>query len=202
MPRVAAGLGPARWNGADFGRFADTHHAAARGARILLLNGGSDRVAWPPTFRPQFARSDRPRPVDDRILSTRKINGAHQGPDLPTGAEIVSPRDELVQIRDGIRQLQGPCDYKDRGRRDRDRCAAVQYPGPKVQEQIAAQAAEKAADGRGPPRRVGPRESTRRHRAQIHRVDTAALMAHLFAPPISSATTVNLNVIALDGGAS
>ena len=46
--------------------------------------------------------------LEDPDLSTRKIMAHVKGPDLPTGAEIVSPREELVQMYDTrFRQLQG-----------------------------------------------------------------------------------------------
>jgi len=41
--------------------------------------------------------------LDDPDLSTRKIMASIKGPDLPTGGEIVSPRDELVRMYETVR---------------------------------------------------------------------------------------------------
>src|SRR5258708_24487720 len=68
----------------------------------LLLNGGwgiAGRMA--PAIPPHNLREVVKACVallDDPDLSTRKIMAHIKGPDLPTGAEIVSTRDELVQM--------------------------------------------------------------------------------------------------------
>ena len=130
----------------------------------LLLNGGSGIAVGMATDIPPHNLREVVNAcvalLDDPELSTRKIMAHIKGPDLPTGAEIVSPRDELVQMYEQrVRQLQGTRHLRNRGRRDRDRCAAL--PGVRQQGARAdrrANAAEEAADGRGSARRVGPRE--------------------------------------------
>src|SRR3979490_1820024 len=68
----------------------------------LLLNGGSGIAAVISTDIPPHNLREVVNScvalLDDPDLSTRKIMAHVKGPDLPTGAEIVSPRDELVQM--------------------------------------------------------------------------------------------------------
>ncbi len=75
-----------------------------------------------------------------------------RGPDLPTGAEIISPRAELKEFYDnGVGSFQRPRDLRDRG----DGSIIItalpyQVSATRVLEQIAEQMrAEETADGRG-----------------------------------------------------
>jgi len=91
----------ARWTGApNFDGSLDEPHAAGAGAN-LLLNGGSGHCGGMATDIPPHNLREVVKAcvalLDDPELSTRKIMAHIKGPDLPTGAEIVSPRDELVQ---------------------------------------------------------------------------------------------------------
>jgi len=141
--------------------------------------------------------------LDDPDLSTRKIMASIKGPDLPTGGEIVSPREDLVQMYET-----GSGSFKARATYDIEDGQIVidalpfQVSGAKVQEQIAAQMQQKKlpmvedlrdeSDHENPTRLVIVPKS--------NRVDTAALMAHLFATTdLERNYRVNLNVIALDG---
>jgi topoisomerase-4 subunit A len=125
------------------------------------------------------------------------------GPDLPTGAEIVSPRDELVQMYNT-----GSGSFKARATYEIEEGEIVidalpfQVSGSKVLEQIAAQMQQKKlpmvedlrdeSDHENPTRLVLVPKS--------NRVDIPALMAHLFATTdLERNYRVNLNVIALDG---
>ena len=116
---------------------------------------------------------DDPRRVAGRTLQAR------QGPDFPTGAEIVTPKSELRAM------------YKTRQRHASARARVFemedgeivitalpyQVSGAKVLEQIAgADAREEAADGRGPARRVRPRapDAPRDHAALESRRRRAA----------------------------
>ncbi len=102
-------------------------------------------------------------PLDDPEISVRKLCQHIKGPDFPDRR-----RDHLAAqragelLRVGKRQL--PCArlVRDRGRRDRHHRAAL--PGVGHEDAGAdrrADAGEEAADGRGHPRRVRPRESRR-----------------------------------------
>jgi topoisomerase-4 subunit A len=173
----------------------------------LLLNGGSGIAVGMATDIPPHNLREVVKAcialLDDPDLSTRKIMASIKGPDLPTGGEIVSPREDLVQMYET-----GSGSFKARATYDIEDGQIVidalpfQVSGAKVQEQIAAQMQQKKlpmvedlrdeSDHENPTRLVIVPKS--------NRVDTAALMAHLFATTdLERNYRVNLNVIALDG---
>jgi len=178
-----------------------------RGCRIFCSTAGPEsRWVWPPTSRRTICARVIKACVallDDPDLSTRKIMAHIKGPDLPTGAEIVSPRDELVQMYDtGTGSFKARATYKIEDGEIVIDALPFQVSGAKVQEQIAAQMQQKKlpmvedlrdeSDHENPTRLVIVPKS--------NRVDTAALMAHLFATTdLERNYRVNLNVIALDG---
>jgi topoisomerase IV subunit A len=173
----------------------------------LLLNGGSGIAVGMATDIPPHNLREVVHAcvalLDDPELSTRKIMTYIKGPDLPTGAEIVSPRADLVQIYES-----GTGSFKARATYDVEDGEIVidalpfQVSGSKVLEQIGAQMQQKKlpmvddirdeSDHENPTRLVVVPKS--------NRVDTTALMAHLFATTdLERNYRVNLNVIALDG---
>jgi topoisomerase-4 subunit A len=126
-----------------------------------------------------------------------------QGPDFPTGAEIVTPRAELVEVyRSGHGSVRLRACYEvERG----DIIITAlphQTSGSKVLEQIAAQMMAKKlpmvedlrdeSDHENPTRLVIlPRSN---------RINTDALMAHLFATTdLERTVRINLNMIGLNG---
>jgi topoisomerase-4 subunit A len=126
-----------------------------------------------------------------------------QGPDFPTGAEIISPREELARI-----YATGNGTFRARARYEMDdgEIVVVELPyqvsGSKVLEQIAAQMRAKklpmVEDLRD--------ESDHEHPTRLvitprsNRVDVEQVMAHLFATTdLERSYRVNLNVIARDG---
>ncbi len=126
-----------------------------------------------------------------------------QGPDFPTGAEIISPREELAKI-----YATGNGTFRARARYEMDdgEIVVVELPyqvsGSKVLEQIAAQMRAKklpmVEDLRD--------ESDHEHPTRLvitprsNRVDVEQVMAHLFATTdLERSYRVNLNVIARDG---
>ncbi len=126
-----------------------------------------------------------------------------QGPDFPTGAEIISPREELAKIYET-----GNGTFRARARYDVEDGEIVinelpyQVSGAKVLEQIAAQMRAKklpmVEDLRD--------ESDHEHPTRLvitprsNRVDVEQVMAHLFATTdLERSYRVNLNVIARDG---
>src|SRR3984957_14720319 len=173
----------------------------------LLLNGGSGIAVGMATDIPPHNLREVVNAcvalLDDPELTTRKIMAHIKGPDLPTGAEIVSPRDELVQMYNT-----GSGSFKARATYEIEEGEIVidalpfQVSGSKVLEQIAAQMQQKKlpmledlrdeSDHENPTRLVLVPKS--------NRVDIPALMAHLFATTdLERNYRVNLNVIALDG---
>ncbi len=173
----------------------------------LLLNGGSGiAVGMATDIPPHNLREVVAACVallEDPDLTTRKLMNHVKGPDLPTGAEIVSPRAELVQIYDtgsGSFRARATYDIED-GEIIID-ALPFQVSGSKIQEQIAHQMQQKKlpmvenfrdeSDHENPTRLVIVPKS--------NRVDIPALMAHLFATTdLERNYRVNLNVIALDG---
>ncbi len=126
-----------------------------------------------------------------------------RGPDLPTGAEIISPRDELARIYET-----GNGTFRARARYEVEDGEIVvtelpyQVSGSKVLEQVAAQMRAKKL----PMIEDLRDESDHEHPTRLvitprsNRVDVEQVMAHLFATTdLERSYRVNLNVIARDG---
>ena len=173
----------------------------------LLLNGGSGIAVGMATDIPPHNLREVVNAcvalLDDPELTTRKIMAHIKGPDLPTGGEIVSPRADLVQIYEtGTGSFKARATYAIEDGEIVIDALPFQVSGSKVLEQIGAQMQQKKlpmvddirdeSDHENPTRLVIVPKS--------NRVDTAALMAHLFATTdLERNYRVNLNVIALDG---
>ena len=133
----------------------------------LLLNGASGiAVGMATDIPPHNLREVAAACIhllDEPEATTRALLKHVKGPDLPTGGEIVSPRADLVALlRQRQRQLSRRAPPTRSTRTGLIVITALPYQvsGSRVLEQIAAaDAAEEAADGRGPARRVRPRES-------------------------------------------
>ncbi len=143
--------------------------------------------------------------LDEPDATTKALMKHVKGPDLPTGAEIVSSRAELLEFYD-----KGTGSFRARAtwETDEDTGNVVittlpwQVSGSKLQEQIAQQVRDKKlpmvddirdeSDHENPVRIViVPRSN---------RVDLPQLMTHLFATTdLERSYRVNLNVIDLDG---
>jgi len=126
-----------------------------------------------------------------------------QGPDFPTGAEIISPRTELVEAyRTGYGSVRIRACYEVENGEIVVTALPFQTSGSKVLEQIAALMNAKKlpmvedlrdeSDHENPTRLViVPRSG---------RVDVEALMSHLFScTGLERTTRINLNMIGLDG---
>jgi topoisomerase IV subunit A len=174
----------------------------------LLLNGASGiAVGMATDIPPHNLREVAAACVlllDEPESTTRALLKHVRGPDLPTGAEIISSRTELVEFYDT-----GAGSFRARATYDIDEDGRVvinalpyQVSGARVLEQIAEQMRQKKlpmvedlrdeSDHENPTRLViEPRSN---------RVDAVQLMAHLFATTdLERSYRVNLNVIALDG---
>src|SRR6185312_3739873 len=141
--------------------------------------------------------------LDEPKATLAQICEHVQGPDFPTTAEIITPRQEIQELyRQGIGSIRMRAIYV---REDGDIVITAlphQVSGNKIMEQIAAQMREKKlpmvddlrdeSDHENPTRIViVPRSN---------RVDIEALMAHLFATTELERTyRVNLNMVGLDG---
>src|SRR6202453_599664 len=173
----------------------------------LLLNGGSGIAVGMATDIPPHNLREVVNAcvalLDDPELSTRKIMAHVRGPDLPTGAEIVSPREDLVQMYDtGSGSFKARATYKIEDGEIVIDALPFQVSGSKVLEQIDALKQQKKlpmvdfardeSDHENPTRIVIVPKS--------NRVDVVELMNHLFATTdLERNYRVNLNVIALDG---
>jgi len=141
--------------------------------------------------------------LDEPDLSTRALMKYVKGPDLPTGAEIVSPRADIADIYEkGTGSFRARATYS-----IEDDCIVIetlpwQTSGAKVLEQIAEQMRAKKlplvddlrdeSDHENPTRLVIVPKG--------RKVDHEQLMAHLFATTdLERNYRVNLNVIGLDG---
>ncbi len=126
-----------------------------------------------------------------------------KGPDYPTGAEINSSPEEIKEMyRTGIGSIRSRAVYKEEGDNIIVTALPYQVSPAKVLEQIAQQMQEKKlpmvedlrdeSDHENPVRlAIVPRSN---------RVDTEALMSHLFASTdLQKSYRVNLNMIGLDG---
>ncbi len=173
----------------------------------LLLNGGSGIAVGMATDIPPHNLREVVRAcvalLEDPTLSTRKIMTQIKGPDLPTGAEIVSPREELVQMYETwAGGFKARATYSLADGEIVIEALPFQVSGAKVLEQIGAQMQQKKlpmvedirdeSDHENPIRLVIVPKS--------NRIDAVALMAHLFATTdLERNYRVNLNVIGLDG---
>jgi len=173
----------------------------------LILNGASGiAVGMATDIPPHNLREVAAacvRLLDEPDVSVRKLMQHIKGPDLPTGAEITSPRSEIVSFYES-----GAGAFRARATWEIEEDEIVitalpwQVSGAKVQEQIAAQMQAKKlpmvedvrdeSDHENPTRLViVPRSN---------RVDQVQLMKHLFATTdLERSYRVNLNIIGLDG---
>jgi topoisomerase IV subunit A len=175
----------------------------------LLLNGASGIAVGMATDVPPHNLREVAAAcihlLDEPEATTKQLMKHVKGPDLPTGADIVSPRSELAEFYE-----KGSGAYRARATWEIDEetgnvvinTLPHQVSGSKLQEQIAQQMRDKKlpmvddirdeSDHENPVRIViVPRSN---------RVDIPQLMAHLFATTdLERSYRVNLNVIDLDG---
>jgi topoisomerase IV subunit A len=126
-----------------------------------------------------------------------------QGPDFPTGGEIITPRNDIVKLYET-----GKGQIKARARFTIEEGEVVvnelphQVSGSKILEQIAAQMQAKKLPMVVDLRDESDHENSRRLVIvpKSNRVDIDALMTHLFATTdLEKSYRVNMNVIGLDG---
>jgi topoisomerase-4 subunit A len=141
--------------------------------------------------------------LDAPTTSLKEICNIIQGPDYPTGAEIITPRAEIMDIyREGTGSIKQRAVFK---MEDGDIVITAlphQTSPAKILEQIAAQMQNKklpmVADLRDESDHEDPVRLVITPRS--NRVDIDALMAHLFATTdLERNYRVNLNMIGLDG---
>jgi topoisomerase-4 subunit A len=175
----------------------------------LLLNGASGiAVGMATDIPPHNLREIAAACIallDDPDTTTRGLLKFVKGPDLPTGAEIVSPRSELVEFYDkGSGSFRARCTWE--VEKESGSIIITQLPfqvsGSRVQEQVAQQMREKKLPMVEDVRDESDHENPTRLviEPRSNRVDVEQLMAHLFATTdLERSYRVNLNVIGLDG---
>ena len=173
----------------------------------LLLNGATGIAVGMATDIPPHNLKEVAaacvRLLDEPKSTTAQLCEHVHGPDFPTGAEIITPREELLRIYES-----GNGTFRARARFEIEDGEIVvtelpyQVSGSKVLEQIAAQMRAKKL----PMLEDLRDESDHEHPTRLvitprsNRVDTEQVMAHLFATTDLERTyRVNLNVIARDG---
>jgi topoisomerase-4 subunit A len=141
--------------------------------------------------------------LEDPELSTANLMKHIKGPDLPTGAEIVSPRSDLKEFYEkGVGTFKARAVYEIEEGNVVVTAFPYQVSSKKVEEQIAEQIRSKKlpmvddvrdeADHENPVRFVIIPKSSR--------VDMVEVMNHLFATTdLERNYRVNLNIIGLDG---
>ncbi len=143
--------------------------------------------------------------LDDPEATTKALMKYVKGPDLPTGAEIVSSRSDLQDFYE-----KGTGSYRARAmwEMDEDTGNIVittlphQVSGSKLQEQIAQQVRDKKLPMVDDIRDESDHENPTRIVIipRSNRVDVPQLMTHLFATTdLERSYRVNLNIIGLDG---
>ncbi len=173
----------------------------------LLLNGTSGIAVGMATDIPPHNLGEVARAcihlLDHPDADTEQLCEFILGPDLPTEAEIITPRQELLEM-----YRSGSGNFRMRAIYERENGDIVitalphQVSGAKILEQIAAQMQARKLPMVADLRDESDHESPTRLVIvpRSNRVDTDALMAHLFATTeLERSYRVNLNVIGLNG---
>ncbi|MGB5353123.1 MAG: DNA topoisomerase IV subunit A [Woeseia sp.] len=141
--------------------------------------------------------------IDEPKATIAQLMKHIKGPDFPTGGELISAREDLVEIyRTGNGTLRLRATYKQENGDIIITALPYQIAGSKILEQIAAQMRNKKlplvedlrdeSDQEDPVRLVITPKSKK--------VDVEQLMSHLFATTSLERTVrVNMNIVALDG---
>ena len=143
--------------------------------------------------------------LDNPKATTEELSEHVLGPDMPTEAEIITPREDLLKMYESGR---GSLRMRGVWQRDKDSGDLIvtalphQVSGSRVLEQIAAQMQAKklpmVADLRDESDHENPTRLVIVPRS--NRVDVEQLMAHLFASTdLEKSYRVNMNMIGVDG---
>ncbi|HZF31659.1 MAG TPA: DNA topoisomerase IV subunit A [Gammaproteobacteria bacterium] len=172
----------------------------------LLLNGTSGIAVGMSTDVPPHNLREVAaallRLLDEPDVTLAQLMKHIKGPDFPTGGELVSSRDELVQIyKTGGGTLKLRARYTIEDGEIVINELPFQTSGAKVLEQIAAQMTAKKLPLMEDLRDESDHENpTRLVLVAKSKVDLDALMNHLFATTdLERTIRVNVNVIGLDG---
>jgi topoisomerase-4 subunit A len=200
------GQGTVDWGPNFDGTLEEPRVLPARLPNVLLNGGTGIAVGMSTDIPPHNAREVAAaciRLLEDPGASVDDLCEHILGPDFPTEAEIITPREEIIDI-----YRKGNGGVRMRARYERENGDVVitalpyQVSGAKVLEQIAAQMQAKKlpliADLRDESDHENPTRLVLVPRS--NRVDVDELMSHLFATTdLERSYRVNFNVIGLDG---
>ncbi len=173
----------------------------------VLLNGASGiAVGMATDIPPHNVREVATacvRLLEDRGTTTAQLCEHILGPDFPTEAEIITPREEMRQTYEcGVGSVRQRALWEREAEHIVVTALPHQVSGAKVLEQIAAQMNAKKLTWISDLRDESDHENPTRLviEPRSNRVDVDVLMNHLFATTdLERSFRVNLNVIALDG---
>ncbi len=173
----------------------------------LLLNGTSGiAVGMSTDIPPHNLREVTTaliRLLDDPKTTLGQLTKHIKGPDFPTGGELVSSRDDILQVyKTGAGSLRLRARYEIENGEIVIKELPFQTSGAKVLEQIAAQMRAKKLPMMEDLRDESDHESPTRLvlTPRSNRVDIDSLMGHLFATTdLERGVRINFNVIGLDG---
>ena len=141
--------------------------------------------------------------LDEPQATLRDLLKLVQGPDLPTGAEIVTPKSELRSMYEtGTGSFRARAVYEVGDGEVIITALPYQVSGSKIQEQVAAQIRAKKLPMVENVRDESDHEDPTRIVLELrsNRVDAEQVMTHLFATTdLERSYRVNINVITLDG---
>jgi len=141
--------------------------------------------------------------LEDPEATTAALMKHVKGPDLPTGAEIISPRADIKEFYEkGVGAFKARATYEIEDGNVVVTAFPYQVSGTKVQEQIAEQIRAKKLPMVDDIRDESDHENATRLVIvpRSNRVDVVELMNHLFATTdLERNYRVNLNIIGLDG---
>ena len=200
------GMGTVEWQPNFDGPLKEPQLLPARLPNILLNGGSGIAVGMATDIPPHNLREVAAaaiRLLEDRKATTEELLEHVQGPDYPTDAEIITPREEIQEIyRSGHGSIRMRALWEKEGGDVVITALPHQVSGNKILEQVATQMRAKKlpmvddlrdeSDHENPTRLVVVPRS--------NRVDLEQLMLHLFATTDLERTyRVNLNMIGIDG---
>ncbi|HIJ22259.1 MAG: DNA topoisomerase IV subunit A [Gammaproteobacteria bacterium] len=200
------GMGTVEWQPNFDGTLKEPQLLPARLPNILLNGGSGIAVGMATDIPPHNLREVAAaaiRLLEDRKATTEELLEHVQGPDYPTDAEIITPREEIQEIyRSGHGSIRMRALWEKEGGDVVITALPHQVSGNKILEQVATQMRAKKlpmvddlrdeSDHENPTRLVVVPRS--------NRVDLEQLMLHLFATTDLERTyRVNLNMIGIDG---
>ena len=200
------GQGTTDWTANFDGTLEEPRLLPARLPNVLLNGGSGIAVGMATDIPPHNIRevvSACIRLLENPNTTLSQICEHIQGPDFPTEAEIVSTREEIMDsYQSGTGSLRQRAVWQKEGGDIVITALPYQVSGSKIQEQVAAQMLSKKLPMVSDLRDESDHENPTRLviEPRSNRVDTEALMQHLFATTdLERSYRVNLNMIGLDG---